>query len=94
MNREETSHQMITNLSTTPVECSHCTFFVWNQHCAYVVAKNRTIQNHRKHLENSMTELSGSIADIFCLLTHYRLLSWRHTDVTVYVYRWTEAGNC
>jgi len=41
-----------------------------------------------------MTELSGSIADIFCLLTHYRLLSWRHTDVTVYVYRWTEAGNC
>jgi len=27
LNREETLHQKITNLSTKPVKCSHCTLF-------------------------------------------------------------------
>jgi len=31
----------------------------------HVAKKNGAIPPHRKHLENSMTELSGSIADIF-----------------------------
>jgi len=31
------------------------------------VAKNAVISTHRKHLENFMTELSGSIADILLL---------------------------
>jgi len=56
MNPEETSPQMITNLSTAPVKCSHCAWL-----------KNGAIPPHSKHLENSMTELSGSIAGIFLL---------------------------
>jgi len=27
LNPEETSHQMITNLSTAPIQCSHCTLW-------------------------------------------------------------------
>ena len=75
MNPEETSHQMITNLSTAPVICGHCTLF--SETNTARVAKNRTIPPHRKHLENSMTELNGGLRalQIFsCLRTHYRLL--------------------
>ena len=35
----------------------------------------------------------GVLQIFSCLLTHYRLLWWRHTDVRVCVYRSTEAGN-
>ena len=53
----------------------------WNQHCVWL--ENGAILPHCKHLENPMTKLSGSIADI-SLLT-YSLSSalmtshWRHS---------------
>ena len=56
---------MITNLSTAPVKCSHCTLF--NETNTVHMTKNGAIQLHCKYLENSMTELSGSMADIFLL---------------------------
>ena len=56
---------MITNLSTTPVKCSHCTLFTETK--TVRVAKKWAIPPHRKHLENSVTELSGSITDTFLL---------------------------
>jgi len=56
---------MITNLSTTPVKCCHCTLF--SETNTVRVAKKGAIPPHRKHLENSVTELSGSTTDTFLL---------------------------
>jgi len=48
-----------------PVKCSHCTLF--SETNTVHVAKNVVIALHRKHLQNSTTELSESIVDIFLL---------------------------
>jgi len=61
---------MITNLSTAPVKCNHCTLF--NETNTVHLAKKWAIPPHRKHLQNSMIELSGSITDTF-LLTYWLL---------------------
>jgi len=45
---------MITNLSTAPVKCSHCTLF--SESNTVRVAKNAVITTHRKHIENFMIE--------------------------------------
>jgi len=36
-----------------------------------------------EHLKNSMTELNGSIANMFLLTYHYDLFWWRHNGITV-----------
>jgi len=63
---------MITNLSTTPVKCSHCTLF--SETNTVRVAKKGAILPHRKHLENCVAELMGVLQVLSYLLTDYRLL--------------------
>jgi len=56
---------MITNSSTAPVKCSHCTLF--SETNTVRVAKKPGHPASPQTPWNSMTELSGSIADIFLL---------------------------
>jgi len=76
MNPDETSHQKITNLSTAPVKCSHCTLFSETNTVRFA-KQNGAITPHRKHLEISAILPLNSVMEFSSWKLHDRI-EWQY----------------